>query len=139
LQQASSARNDSIERTVVRASCEPPLSPLRDNDDFILLRCDANCFHLVLPFLSIHFTACELKTALAALKNLWPEDSAAKALRDQSVLFQAFRCPGGHCHLICHGTLNLCLKEEAAYLLQREMEAQEPSDADARTTQLYLV
>jgi len=30
-------------------------------------------------------------------------------------------------------------EEEAAYLLQQEMEAQEPSDAEARTTQLYLV
>jgi hypothetical protein len=89
------------------------------------------------PFHS--FTVCELRTALAALKNLWPEDSAAKALRHQSVLFPAFRCPGDHCHLICHGTRNLCLKVEAACLLQQEMEAQEPSDADPRTTQLYLV
>jgi hypothetical protein len=123
----------------VRASCEPKLSPLRDSDDFILLRCDANCFHLVLPFLSIHFTASELRTALAALKDLWAGDPAGKARRDQNVLFQAFRCPGGHCHLVCHGTMNLCLKEEAARLLQQEMEAQELSSAEPRTTRLYLV
>jgi hypothetical protein len=122
----------------VPAPCEPKLSPLRDNDDFILLRCDTNCFHLVLPFLSIHFTACELRTALAALKNLWTGKSAAKARRDQSVLFQAFRCPGGHCHLVCHGTMNICLKEEAAHLLRQEMEAQELSGADLRMTRPYL-
>src|ERR1700722_20884358 len=51
--------------------CEPRLSPLRDDNDFILLRCDANCFHLVLPFLSIHLTGDELKTAIKALRGLW--------------------------------------------------------------------
>jgi hypothetical protein len=104
--------------------CEPRLSPLRDNDDFILLPCDANCFHLVLPFLSIHFTACELKCARTALKSLWSAPPAMSSRGDQSVLFQAFRCPGGHCHLVCHGTMNICLLEEAAHLLQHEMEVQ---------------
>jgi hypothetical protein len=122
----------------VPAPCDPGLSPLRDNDDFILLRCDTNCFHLVLPFLSIHFTACELRTALHALKGLWVGQSAAKSRRDQNVLFQAFRCPGGHCHLVCHGTMNICLKEEAAHLLQQEMEAQELSGSDLRTSPDYL-
>jgi hypothetical protein len=95
-------------------------------------------FHLVLPFLSIHFTACELRTALDALKGLWVGQSAAKSRRDQNVLFQAFRCPGGHCHLVCHGTMNICLKEEAAHLLQQEMEAQELSGSDLRTSPDYL-
>ncbi len=120
------------------APCDPRLSPLRDNDDFILLRCDTNCFHLVFPFLSIHFTACELRTALDALKGLWVGQSAAKSRRDQNVLFQAFRCPGGHCHLVCHGTMNICLQEEAAHLLQQEMEAQELSGFDPRTSPGYL-
>ena len=120
------------------ASCEPKLSPIRDNDDFILLRCDANCFHLVLPFLSIHLTACELRTALSALRGLWVGRSSVKARRDQNVLFQAFRCPGGHCHLVCHGTMNICLKEEAARLLQQEMEVQERTCADLRTVPTYL-
>jgi hypothetical protein len=104
--------------------CEPRLSPLRDNEDFILLPCDANCFHLVLPFLSIHLTACELNCARTALKSLWSAAPAATSGGDQNVLFQAFRCPDGHCHLVCHGTLNICLLEEAAHLLQHEMEAQ---------------
>jgi len=60
------------------------------------------------------------------------------ARRDQNVLFQAFRCPGGHCHLVCHGTMNICLKEEAARLLQQEMEAQERTCADLRTAPAYL-
>ena len=119
------------------ASCEPKLSPIRDNDDFILLRCDANCFHLVLPFLSIHLTACELRTALSALRSLWASRGVS-AHRDQSVLFQAFRCPDGHCHLVCHGTMNICLKEEAARLLQQEMEVQERTCADLRTVPTYL-
>jgi hypothetical protein len=122
----------------VPAPCDPRLSPLRDNDDFILLRCDTNCFHLVLPFLSIHFTACELRTALDALQGLWEGKSAGKSRRDQNVLFQAFRCPGGHCHLVCHGTMNICLKEEAAHLLQQEMEAQELSGSNQRTSSGYL-
>jgi hypothetical protein len=122
----------------VPASCEPKLSPIRDNDDFILLRCDANCFHLVLPFLSIHFTACELRTALGALRSLWAGRPGVSARRDQSVLFQAFRCPGGHCHLVCHGTMNICLQEEAARLLQQEMEAQERTCSDLRTAPAYL-
>jgi hypothetical protein len=108
----------------VRECCEPRLSPLRDNDDFILLRCDADCFHLVLPFLSIHLTACELKCARAALKTLWSQAPTGSPSGYQSVLFQAFRCPGGHCHLVCHGTMNICLLEQAAQLLQQEMEAQ---------------
>jgi hypothetical protein len=119
-------------------SCEPKLSPVRDNDDFILLRCDANCFHLVLPFISIHFTACELKSAQEALNNLWPTPPPAKPRREQNVLFQAFRCPGGHCHLVCHGTMNICLGEEAARSLQQEMEAQQLCNADFRATPAYL-
>jgi hypothetical protein len=54
----------------VPASCEPKLSPIRDNDDFILLRCDANCFHLVLPFLS-----------MIALKKDGQREEAARELR----------------------------------------------------------
>jgi hypothetical protein len=119
-------------------SCEPKLSPLRDNDDFILLRCDANCFHLVLPFLSIHLTACELKSARNALKSLWPEAPAAAVSREQNVLFQAFRCPSGHCHLVCHGTMNICLKEKAAHLLQQEMEAQDLCTPESRSMPAYL-
>ncbi len=99
--------------------CEPRLSPLRDDNDFVLLRCDANCFHLVLPFLSIHLTCDELRTATQALQGLWTKrarkaKAAAKTEVEtpRSVLFQAFRCPGGHCHLVCHGTLNICLKEK---------------------------
>ena len=105
--------------------CEPRLSPLRDENDFVLLRCDANCFHLVLPFLSIHLTSDELKTATKALQELLANDTRmAETRTPQNVLFQAFRCPGGHCHLVCHGTLNICLREKAARLLQQEMEAQ---------------
>jgi hypothetical protein len=122
----------------VRECCEPRLSPLRDNDDFILLRCDANCFHLVLPFLSIHLTACELKCARIALKNLWSGAPAETPSREQNVLFQAFRCPGGHCHLICHGTMNICLLEQAAHLLQQEMEAQALGGQPLPPTPAYL-
>ena len=122
----------------MRESCEPTLSPLRGNDDFILLRCDANCFHLVLPFISIHLTSRELKSARDALKSLWPSATAAKPDRQQSLLFQAFRCPGGHCHLVCHGTMNVCLVEEAARLLQQEMEAQQLCGGDFRDTPAYL-
>lgn len=122
----------------MRESCEPTLSPLRDNDDFILLRCDANCFHLVLPFISIHFTSGELKSARDALKGLWPAASTAKSDREQSMLFQAFRCPGGHCHLVCHGTMNVCLLEEVARLLQQEMEAQQLCSGDFGAARAYL-
>jgi len=122
--------------------CEPRLSPLRDDDDFILLRCDANCFHLVLPFLSIHLTGDELKTAIKALRGLWAK-GARKAKPEaeipDSTLFQAFRCPGGHCHLVCHGTLNICLKEKAARLLQQEMEAQAVAEPILRPAPAYLV
>ena len=125
--------------------CEPRLSPLRDDNDFILLRCDANCFHLVLPFLSIHLTGDELKTALNALRGLWTKQArkakvpAAQPETPQNVLFQAFRCPGGHCHLVCHGTLNICLKEKAARLLQQEMEAQAVAEPILRPAPAYLV
>ena len=124
--------------------CEPRLSPLRDDNDFILLRCDANCFHLVLPFLSIHLTGEELKTAIKALRGLWTSRGARKAKpapveTPQNVLFQAFRCPGGHCHLVCHGTLNICLKEKAARLLQQEMEAQEVAEKNLPPAPAYLV
>jgi hypothetical protein len=108
----------------LRDPCEPRLSPLRDENDFVLLRCDANCFHLVLPFLSIHLTCDELKTATKALRGLWAKDAEAEPKTPENTLFQAFRCPGGHCHLVCHGTLNICLREKAARLLQREMESQ---------------
>jgi hypothetical protein len=124
--------------------CEPRLSPLRDDNDFILLRCDANCFHLVLPFLSIHLTGDELKTAISALRGLWPKGArkkvkAAPSETPANVLFQAFRCPGGHCHLVCHGTLNICLKEKAARLLQQEMEAQAVAEPILRPAPAYLV
>lgn len=122
--------------------CEPRLSPLRDENDFVLLRCDANCFHLVLPFLSIHLTDDELKTAIKALRSLWTKSARkAKAPTEsqQSVLFQAFRCPGGHCHLVCHGTLNICLKEKAARLLQQEMESQAVAEPILRAAPAYLV
>lgn len=126
--------------------CEPRLSPLRDDNDFVLLRCDANCFHLVLPFLSIHLTCDELKTATQALRSLWTQrarkaKAAVKSEIDtpRSVLFQAFRCPGGHCHLVCHGTLNICLKEKAARLLQQEMEAQAAAELILRPAPAYLV
>jgi hypothetical protein len=124
--------------------CEPRLSPLRDDNDFILLRCDANCFHLVLPFLSIHLTGDELKTATNALRSLWTSRGARKAKpvpqkTPRNVLFQAFRCPGGHCHLVCHGTLNICLKEKAARLLQQEMEAQEVTEKNLPPAPAYLV
>lgn len=122
----------------MRESCELNLSPLRDSDDFILSRCDANCFHLVLPFLSIHLTSAELRTAKDALKNLWSADSGGRPGREQNVLFQAFRCPGGHCHLVCHGTMNICLKEEAAHLLQQEMEAQQLCSVDSRASSAHL-
>lgn len=122
--------------------CEPRLSPLRDDNDFVLLRCDANCFHLVLPFLSIHLTDDELKTAIKALRSLWSK-SAQKARvpaeSPQHVLFQAFRCPGGHCHLVCHGTLNICLKEKAARLLQREMESHTVAEPILWPAPAYLV
>jgi hypothetical protein len=124
--------------------CEPRLSPLRDDNDFILLRCDANCFHLVLPFLSIHLTGDELKTATNALRSLWTSRGARKAKPapqeiPRNVLFQAFRCPGGHCHLVCHGTLNICLKEKAARLLQQEMEAQKVAEKNLPPAPAYLV
>lgn len=122
--------------------CEPRLSPLRDENDFILLRCDANCFHLVLPFLSIHLTGEELKTATAALRGLWARrkhKAKAEPETPPNVLFQAFRCPGGHCHLVCHGTLNICLKEKAAHRLQEEMEAQTVAEAILRPAPAYLV
>jgi len=124
--------------------CEPRLSPLRDDNDFILLRCDANCFHLVLPFLSIHLTGEELKTATQALRSLWTDrarkpKTEAEPDTPRNVLFQAFRCPGGHCHLVCHGTLNICLKEKAARLLQQEMEAQAPAEPILRPAPAYLV
>jgi len=122
--------------------CEPRLSPLRDDDDFVLLRCDANCFHLVLPFLSIHLTGDELKTAIKALRSLWTKSarkSKAQSETPRNVLFQAFRCPGGHCHLVCHGTLNICLKEKAARLLQQEMEAQATAEPILRPSPAYLV
>jgi hypothetical protein len=125
--------------------CEPRLSPLRDDNDFILLRCGANCFHLVLPFLSIHLTGDELKTALNALRGLWTkqarkaEAAAAQPETPRNVLFQAFRCPGGHCHLVCHGTLNICLKEKAARLLQQEMEAQAVAEPILQPAPAYLV
>jgi hypothetical protein len=109
-----------------------------------LLRCDANCFHLVLPFLSIHLTGDELKRAISALRGLWAKGTRKKAKASQSdapqnVLFQAFRCPGGHCHLVCHGTLNICLKEKAARLLQQEMEAQAVAEPILRPSPAYLV
>ena len=125
--------------------CEPRLSPLRDDNDFILLRCDANCFHLVLPFLSIHLTGDELKTAIGALRGLWAKSARKvkpakpESEAPQNVLFQAFRCPGGHCHLVCHGTLNICLKEKAARLLQQEMEAQSVAEPILRASPAYLV
>jgi hypothetical protein len=122
--------------------CEPRLSPLRDENDFVLLRCDANCFHLVLPFLSIHLTGDELKTAVKALRSLWAKTARkAKVAPEipQNVLFQAFRCPGGHCHLVCHGTLNICLKEKAARLLQQEMEAQATAEPILMASPAYLV
>ena len=75
------------------APCEPKLSPLRDNDDFILLRCDTNCFHLVLPFLSIHFTACELRTALDALRGLWAGRSAVSRAAIRTFCFRRFGAP----------------------------------------------
>lgn len=119
--------------------CDLHLSPLRDSDDFILLRCDANCFHLVLPFLSIHLTSTELRIAKDALKRLLSAaEPTAEAAREQNVLFQAFRCLGGHCHLVCHGTLNICLKEEAARLLQREMEVQQLCNANSANSPAYL-
>jgi hypothetical protein len=116
-----------------------------------LLRCDANCFHLVLPFLSIHLTGDELKTATQALRTLWTkrsrkpkteaksEPESPRPETPRSVLFQAFRCPGGHCHLVCHGTLNICLKEKAARLLQQEMEAQAVAEPILRPAPAYLV
>jgi hypothetical protein len=128
--------------------CEPRLSPLRDENDFVLLRCDANCFHLVLPFLSIHLTCDELKTATQALRSLWAKRPRATKAKSnlkaepetpQNVLFQAFRCPGGHCHLVCHGTLNICLKEKAARRLQEEMEAQAAAEPILRPAPAYLV
>jgi hypothetical protein len=128
--------------------CEPRLSPLRDENDFVLLRCDANCFHLVLPFLSIHLTCDEMKTAIRALRSLWTKRSRKTKAKPnleaepeipQNVLFQAFRCPGGHCHLVCHGTLNICLKEKAARRLQEEMEAQAVAEPILRPAPAYLV
>jgi hypothetical protein len=128
--------------------CEPRLSPLRDENDFVLLRCDANCFHLVLPFLSIHLTCDEMKTAIRALRSLWTKRSRKTKAKPnleaepeipQNVLFQAFRCPGGHCHLVCHGTLNICLKEKAARRLQEEMEAQAVAGPILRPAPAYLV
>jgi len=94
--------------------------------------------------LSIHLTGDELKTATRALRTLWTKrarKSKAKAAPepDQNVLFQAFRCPGGHCHLVCHGTLNICLKEKAARLLQEEMEAQTAAEPILRPAPAYLV
>jgi hypothetical protein len=122
--------------------CEPRLSPLRDENDFVLLRCDVNCFHLVLPFLSIHLTGDELKTAIKALRSLWSNRGRKPQPEPEtlpSVLFQAFRCPDGHCHLVCHGTLNICLKEKAARLLQQEMEAQAVAEPILRPAPAYLV
>jgi hypothetical protein len=146
----SSVHQPSRRRRHLPDPCEPRLSPLRDDNDFILLRCDANCFHLVLPFLSIHLTGEELKTATQALRTLWTKRArkaktskqAVKAEPEtprQNVLFQAFRCPGGHCHLVCHGTLNICLKEKAARLLQEEMEAQAVAEPILRPAPAYLV
>ena len=120
--------------------CEPRLSPLRDENDFVLLRCDANCFHLVLPFLSIHLTCEELKTATMALRGLWARGARkVESKTPQNVLFQAFRCPGGHCHLVCHGTLNICMREKAARLLQQEMEAQSEAQPILPQAPAYLV
>jgi hypothetical protein len=98
----------------------------------------------VLPFLSIHLTGDELKTATNALRSLWTSrdtrrTKAAPQETSRNVLFQAFRCPGGHCHLVCHGTLNICLKEKAARLLQQEMEAQEVAEKNLAPAPTYLV
>jgi hypothetical protein len=98
----------------------------------------------VLPFLSIHLTGEELKTAINALRGLWAKGTRKKVKAPpfeapQNVLFQAFRCPGGHCHLVCHGTLNICLKEKAARLLQQEMEAQAVAEPILRPAPAYLV
>jgi hypothetical protein len=95
----------------------------------------------VLPFLSIHLTGDELKTAIHALRGLWARGARkkVKATPSENVLFQAFRCPGGHCHLVCHGTLNICLKEKAARLLQQEMEAQAVAEPILRPAPAYLV
>jgi hypothetical protein len=96
----------------------------------------------VLPFLSIHLTDDELKTAIRALRSLWTRTARKAKLPSESrqnVLFQAFRCPGGHCHLVCHGTLNICLKEKAARLLQQEMESQAVAEPILRPAPAYLV
>jgi hypothetical protein len=67
LQTDCNAPNDRISKTERSyALFAKPPSPLRDNDDFFFLRRDVDCFHLVLPFLSIPLTTCELRTAQVA-------------------------------------------------------------------------
>ena len=119
-------------------SCGPRLTPLSGAEDFVLLRCDASCFRLVLPFLSIHLSSREMKLARTALKCLWPKGAQRKPEQEENMLFQAFRCPGGHCHLVCQGTINLCMTEKAAKMMEREMAAQEVWDDATKTKLTYL-
>jgi hypothetical protein len=118
--------------------CEPKLTPIRDTDDFFLLRCDAGCFHLVLPYMTLHLTVQELRLARVALQTLWSKAVKPELCRGESLLFQAFRCPEGHCHLLCHGSTNLCLNEECALVLQREMQAREEGSEPPSTRVSYL-
>ena len=118
--------------------CGPKLSPLNDTDDFILLRCDADCFHLVLPFLSIHLSLREMTLARIALQNLFQNRFDEKSRQKENVLFQAYRCPDGHCHLICQGTINLCLTEEVAAQLERELTVQGSWIAEPKKSSPYL-
>jgi hypothetical protein len=76
--------------------------------------------------------------ARIALQNLFQKRFDEKSRQKENVLFQAYRCPDGHCHLICQGTINLCLTEEVAAQLERELTVQGSWIAEPKKSSPYL-
>jgi len=75
----------------------------------------------------LHFTPQQLQKAIEALKSPWDGRLDRLAPPEGDALFWSYRCSGGHCHLICHGMVDLRVSEDVARSLQAQMVAADRS------------
>jgi hypothetical protein len=106
---------------VTQHSCGHPALD-EPTGSFYLFRCRAGCFHLVWrDAMVMHFTPLQLRQAVEALDGLWHGPPVPRPPTRRDNLFRAYRCSSGHCHLVCHGLVNLRLPENTARSLREEM------------------